>query len=99
MSVSNTGEWHSPNLIERYKSDPKDIQKILRKTEKIILILEKSSNPDFLNLKVQFRVLISKIMIDNQKYVKAIEILSGCFQNIELELKIRLGRFKSDVFM
>jgi hypothetical protein len=79
----------------RYKSDPRDIQKILQKTEKIILKLEKSSNPDFINLKIQFRLVVSKMLLDSNKFANAIETLCTCFGYVELELKIRLERLKN----
>ena len=77
-----------------YKSEISEIFGLYKETERFIEKMEKSINPDFINLRIQYRLLISKILIEKGQYGRGIQILSHCFNSIQSELQIRINRSK-----
>lgn len=71
------------------------MRRLLARAESLLARLERSSNPDFTNLRIQFRMLVAKMYLDSHKFGRAIEALVSTFSLVELELKVRLERLKS----
>ena len=83
------------NLIKSYESNIKKIFYIFKKIETFFDKISKFTNPDFFHLKNQYRILLSKVLMENGYYKHAIKILLMTFEVFQLELKIRKIRENS----
>lgn len=67
---------------------------LFKKIENLFEKISKSLNPDFYQLKNQYRLVVSRILMENGYYNYAIQILLMAIENFQFELQIRLGHLK-----